>query len=248
MLPVVRSVCGASPFRPNPPPARGRYVILSYRPRAAQGERCRRGAGRGRPPLCAGVNGAAARACLCAPACADMAAPPRPARACRRGPCVCPLQTLDLPGFSAVQAPPAGLTSGARWATMIDGSACPAPPAAEIPAKKGFLCLRSNASRRAGGMPRNLHPHPSLAVSHPAVLPHRAKRLRLTAWRFPQGAGISAGACSRCRKAGVCAGRALLPGRKELFPVLPPSAVCRLIQRSRRRNGGSHHETGSFVG
>lgn len=200
----------------------------------------------GRPPLCAGVNGAAARACLCAPACAAWLLRPgprgMPARSLRL-----PLQALDLPGFSAVQAPPAGLTSGARWATMIDGSACPAPRPRKYRRRKDFY-VYGQTHPGAPRMPRNLHPHPSLAVSHPAVLPHRAKRLRLTAWRFPQGAGISAGACSRCRKAGVCAGRALLPGRKELFPVLPPSAVCRLIQRSRRRNGGSHHETGSFVG
>lgn len=200
----------------------------------------------GRPPLCAGVNGAAARACLCAPACAAWLLRPgprgMPARSLRL-----PLQTPDLPGFSAVQAPPAGLTSGARWATMIDGFACPAPRPRKYRRRKDFY-VYGQTHPGAPRMPRNLHPHPSLAVSHPAVLPHRAKRLRLTAWRFPQGAGISAGACSRCRKAGVCAGRSLLPGRKELFPVLPPSAVCRLIPRSRRRNGGSHHETGSFVG
>lgn len=200
----------------------------------------------GRPPLCAGVNGAAARPCLCAPACAAWLLRPgprgMPARSLRL-----PLQTPDLPAFSAVQAPPAGLTSGARWATMIDGSACPAPRPRKYRRRKDFY-VYGQTHPGAPRMPRNLHPHPSLAVSHPAVLPHRAKRLRLTAWRFPQGAGISAGACSRCRKAGVCAGRSLLPGRKELFPVLPPSAVCRLIPRSRRRNGGSHHETGSFVG
>lgn len=185
------------------------------------------------------------RACL-----RGMAAPPRPAR-----------HAGEVPAFAASNArfarvfrragtagaAGAGLTSGARWATMIDGSACPAPRPRKYRRRKDFY-VYGQTHPGAPRMPRNLHPHPSLAVSHPAVLPHRAKRLRLTAWRFPQGAGISAGACSRCRKAGVCADRALLPGRKELFPVLPPSAVCRLIQRSRRRNGGSHHETGSFVG
>lgn len=202
----------------------------------------------GRPPLCAGVNGAAARPAARLHARHGCFAPAR--AACRRSPCICRFKRPICPRFPPCRQRRrggAGLTSGARWATMVNGSACPAPRPRKYRRRKDFY-VYGQTHPGAPRMPRNLHPHPSLAVSHPAVLPHRAKRLRLTAWRFPQGAGISAGACSRCRKAGVCAGRALLPGRKELFPVLPPSAVCRLIPRSRRRNGGSHHETGSFVG